>query len=159
MEGGSSRNGIKCVVVCKKKKGKKIHYYKCKVPFASIVLATALQKAKLVYLEIRGKRIQSLLIAPQFVTFTPPPPLQRPNCPPNLHGDAWRGKFSNSRQSPRAIRPCQFFINFSHVITRNRVTFGEKRLLSPRFRIAIRQSWKPPLLSWDSGFKGCRENH
>lgn len=75
MEGGSSRNGIKCVVVCKKKKkkGKKIHYYKCKVPFASIVLATALQKAKLVYLEIRGKRIQSLLIAPQFVTFTPPP--------------------------------------------------------------------------------------
>lgn len=58
MEGESSRNEIKCIAVFLQKRKKKVHYYKCKVPFASIVLATALQKAKLVYLEIRGKRIR-----------------------------------------------------------------------------------------------------
>lgn len=41
------------------------------------------------------------LVAPQFLTFTPPPPsLQRgQTAPPNIYGDAWRGE-SSTWQSP-----------------------------------------------------------
>lgn len=61
MEGERERERSECkmhrrIFAKKKEEEKEVHHYKCKVPFASIVLATALQKAKLVYLEIRGKR-------------------------------------------------------------------------------------------------------
>lgn len=50
------------------------------------------------------------LVAPQFLTFTPPPPsLQRPNCPSKHLWRCLTRRILDSVAKP--VQPCQFFIN------------------------------------------------